>query len=498
MMRTTATRPELRVGGQRLSAIVPHWDSLEHSSRPNGDWLLTFRIAAPAHWRHPALVKKSLAELMYGAEPLFAGSVSEPNWDTGEIAVFGASREADDALALDSTGNASTKPNEVIDAAIARGALSWTRVGDFGNTALGEPGGALVKLRSILDAWAERNGKVWHVTPRRELIILSPSESSPRWLVTPGSGVLGTAGDQQVDVVAVRYINAATGRRDTARYPGSSPVRPNEQPKDLTKQGAISTSAATATAQSIWNELQGRPGWVNRLELHYGQLRGMGGARADCSSARSPDTFVLRDVADVRGLSQNTSIISDEVSYNWDDDALTVGPRGLAPRDPEAALQHVGDLAVDAMAAAADAARPSEIAGTLSSAPVNGGNIVLPVNSGDVEIAKWLVPAPPAGAVRAYINAVVNARCQFGNQAVGYKLWWSGNGGAVWVELATSYMHNHNDAIQALGTTLGGFVDFPPGLVANQLQFRLLAATGSGAGNTNFGMVNMNATFFTR
>ncbi len=53
MMRTTATRPELRIGGYRLSAIVPHWDSLKHSSRPNGDWELSFRIAADAHWRTP-------------------------------------------------------------------------------------------------------------------------------------------------------------------------------------------------------------------------------------------------------------------------------------------------------------------------------------------------------------------------------------------------------------------------------------------------------------
>ncbi|MBM7518267.1 hypothetical protein [Nocardioides nitrophenolicus] len=352
MMRTTATRPELRIGGYRLSAIVPHWDSLKHSSRPNGDWELSFRIAADAHWRHPALTKRALTDLMYGPTCLFAGSMSEPNWDDGSMTVIGASREADDAIALDAAGNASTKPNEVIDAAIARGALSWTRVGDFGNTPMGETTGGLVKLRSVLDAWAQKTGKTWHVNARRQLIIIEPSEAAPSWLVTPGSGVLGAAGDQQVDVVFVRFINAATGRRDSAWYPSTSPVRPNEEPTDLTGRGAMTAADATTTAQNIWAEMQGRPGWVNRLSLHHGVITNLGGTKADCATVRAPQAMVLRDVRDTRGLALNTAIILDEAEYDWDDDDLTATPRGLAARDPEAALEQVGNLAVDAMAAA--------------------------------------------------------------------------------------------------------------------------------------------------
>lgn len=131
----------------------------------------------------------------------------------------------------------------------------------------------------------------------------------------------------------------------------------------------------------------------------------------------------------------------------------------------------------------------------LSSAPVNGGNIALGINSGDVEIAKWSTQAP-AAATRAFINAEVNARCPAGNQAVGYRLWYTVNAGTNWAELVTAYVHNHNDAFQALGVVLSGFVDFPAGLAVNQLQFRLLAATGGGAGNTNFGMINMHTTWF--
>lgn len=352
MMRTTATRPELRIGGYRLSAIAPHWDSLKHSSRPNGDWELTFRIAADARWRHPALTKRSLVELMFGPTCLFAGSMTEPNWDDGSIRVAGASREAENVLALDGARNASTNPNEVIDAAIARGALSWTRGADFGTTPLGEPNGGLVTLQSVLDAWAQKNGKVWHVTARRRLIILEPSEAAPTWLVAPGSGVLGAASDQQVDVVFVRYIDATTGRRSTASYPPASPVRPNEKPTDLTGRPAMSNAEAVATAQNIWNEMQGRPGWTNRLSLHYGLVTNLGGVKADCATVRAPQAMVLRDVRDTRGLSQNTAIITDEVEYDWDEDDLTVSPRGLASRDPEAALEQVGNLAVDAMAAA--------------------------------------------------------------------------------------------------------------------------------------------------
>lgn len=133
-------------------------------------------------------------------------------------------------------------------------------------------------------------------------------------------------------------------------------------------------------------------------------------------------------------------------------------------------------------------------AGWASSSPVNGGNIQLGVNSGQVEIAKWSTQAP-AGASRVLLSAQVNARCPAGNQAVAYDIWWSGNAGAIWVAVASCYVHNHNDGGQALGCSMTTIIDFPPDLAANQLQFRFLAATGGGAGITYFGMINMHATW---
>ncbi|MCR1785294.1 hypothetical protein KVF89_22330 [Nocardioides carbamazepini] len=502
MTRRTVTRPEVRVGGFWLSTIVPQgWGALEHKTRTNGSWEASWVIPPNPfvrNWRHPALVYGALVEIMLGPIVIWSGTLEEPDWDEGRFIAIGASRDAETAMSLDGSGNSSTTPNTVIDAAIARGVLSWTRGVSFGTTPIGDADSGLVTVRSVLDVWAQKNSSRWLVNEQRQLTIAPTDESDPKWYVAPGSGVLGSASEDRVDRVFVRFTNVATGAQDIASYPASTPTGGIEAPKDLvTGRAPMTLAAAQAEAASIWNEQQGRSGWTNGLTLTRGQVTTKGGGIADLALIKAGDAIRLLGVPDARGVAHNTTIVIGDTDYDWTDDEIQINPVGLAARDPESALERVNNLAVDAMAAATSGGS-SEIAGYASSSPVNGGNIVLGINSGDIEIAKWMVPAPPAGAVRAYINASVNARCQYGNQAVGYKLWWSGNGGAVWVEIATSYVHNHNDAIQALGTSLSAFVDFPPGLTANQIQFRLLAATGGGAGVTNFGMVNMNAVFFTR
>ncbi|MCG8153591.1 hypothetical protein GUY44_24150, partial [Pimelobacter simplex] len=140
---------------------IVRWDGLKHSGDLNGDVDLSVRIIFKNDWRHPALRDKAPVELMRGPACLWAGTLVEPDWDAGTIGAVGASRDAENAMALDALGNASTKPNEVIDAAITRGALSWKRIGDFGNTEVGEPGSGLTTVRSVLDAWATKNGQAW-------------------------------------------------------------------------------------------------------------------------------------------------------------------------------------------------------------------------------------------------------------------------------------------------------------------------------------------------
>ncbi|WP_418063167.1 hypothetical protein [Pimelobacter simplex] len=373
-------RPELRVGGYLLSGIV-RWDGLKHSGDLNGDVDLSARIIFKNDWRHPALRDKAPVELMRGPACLWAGTLVEPDWDAGTIGAVGASRDADNAMALDALGNASTKPNEVIDAAITRGALSWKRIGDFGNTEVGEPGSGLTTVRSVLDAWATKNSQTWHVDSRRRLIIIPAVETAINWLVTPGAGVLGASGTERVDVVFVRYQNKTTGRRDTASYPAVSPTRPVEKPKEIFDRGPLLPTEAVAIATGLWNEANaGRSGWTNGLKLSAGQVTNLGGREADLAFVRAGQGVALRSVPDPRGLSRNTSIVLGDVEFDWADGALQANPKGLAAQDEQSALDSVAELAVSAIARA-NAAAPGKSIPAISVYKTSGQSLTANVSA---------------------------------------------------------------------------------------------------------------------
>ncbi|WP_377322800.1 hypothetical protein ACFJIY_25135 [Pimelobacter simplex] len=380
MSRRNRFRPELRVGGYLLSGIV-RWDGLRHSSDHNGDVDLSARIRFKPGWRHPALRDKAPLELMRGPAPLFAGSIGEIDWDAGTIAAIGASRDAETALALDALGNASTKPNEVIDAAINRGALSWKRIGDFGNTEVGEPGSGLTTVRSVLDAWATKTGQTWHVDSRRRLIIIPAAETAINWLVTPGAGVLGASGTERVDVVFVRYQNKTTGRRDTASYPAVSPTRPIEKPKEIFDRGPLLPAEAVAIATGLWNEANsGRSGWTNGLKLGQGQVTNLGGREADPAFIRAGQGMALRAVPDPRGLARNTSIVLGDVECDWEAGTIQANPKGLAAQDQQSALDSVAELALSAITRA-NAAAPGKSVPAISVYKTSGQSLTANVSA---------------------------------------------------------------------------------------------------------------------
>ena len=356
MSRRTVTRPEVRVGGFWLSSIVPQgWGELRHGTRVNGAWEASWTIPNTRTWRHPALVYGALVEIMLGPVCVFAGTLEEPDWDSGQFVAMGACRDGETAVALTAGGVTSTVPNTVIDAAIARGVLSWTRVGNFGTTAVGDADSlsGVVTIQSVLDAWAQENDSNWYVDNQRNLIIKPLDETTVDWFVVPGSGVLGSASEERVDRVFVRYIDSTTKRRATASYPASTPVGGVEKPADITNRGAMSAAKATSIAQGMWSDLQGRPGWTNGLTLKGGQVTTPGGVVADLAIPAAGDTMRLLGVADVRGVSHNTDVVIGDTDYTWEDDEIQANPVGVAARDTESVLEEVGNLAVNAMAVAA-------------------------------------------------------------------------------------------------------------------------------------------------
>lgn len=356
MSRRSVTRPEVRVGGFWLSSIAPQgWGQLKHATRKNGAWQVSWTIPDTRTWRHPALAYGAPVELMLGPVCLAAATLEEPDWDAGQFVALGACRDGETAVSITAGGATTTKPNTAIDAAIARGVVSWTRVGDFGTTAVGDidSGGGLVTLQSVLDAWAEENDSNWAVDNQRNLVIAPTDETTVDWLIVPGSGVLGSAAEERVDRIFVRYVDSTTHRRATISYPASTPAGGVEKPVDITDRGPMTSAKATSIATGMWSDLQGRSGWTNGLTLKGGQITTLGGVEADLALPKAGDTARLLGVPDQRGVALHTDIVIGDTEYDWEEDEIQVNPEGLAARDVESVLEQVGNLAVDAAAIAA-------------------------------------------------------------------------------------------------------------------------------------------------
>lgn len=421
MSRRSITRPEVRVGGFWLSSIVPQgWGQLRHATRVNGGWQVSWSIPNTRTWRHPALVRGALVELQLGPVCIVPATLEEPDWDSGEFVALGACRDGETAVSITAAGATTTAPNTSADAAAARGAVSWNRVADFGATPVGQAdsSGGLVSVQSVFDAWAQENDSNWAIANNRtrDLIIAPIDEDDVDWLIVPGSGVLGSASEERVDRIFVRYV-ATNGTRATASYPAVTPVGGVEKPVDITDRGPMSSAKAASIAEGMWSDLQGRSGWTNGLTLRGGQITTVGGVEADLALVKGGDTARLLGVQDQRGVALHTNVVIGDTDYDWEEDEIQVNPVGLAARDTESVLEQVGNLAVDAMAkASAPPGRAHIERGKAStqSIPDNTWTTVMfgnDVLTDGMTYASGVLTATQAGRydVRGYVQWAANA-----------------------------------------------------------------------------------------
>lgn len=351
--RTPITRPEVRVGGWWMSGIAP-WGDLKTSTRLTGDWQASWSmIRSPRKhlMRHPALVYGSTVEVMLGPVCVWCGSLTEPDWDSGEVIALGAPREAENAIALNAAGETTTKPDPAIDQAIARGVWNVTRGDDFGNTAIGEGDDASSGSPSVarlLDAWAEDadNGD-WYVNRQRVVHAVTRDESEPLWYITPGAGEMGAADDERVDRVFLRFSDSTDGGAlHTASYPATTPAGGIERGASVTNRGLITPTFAGKLAEGIWRKMNGHSGWTNGINVNRSQVTTRGGIAANLAFIKAGDAMRLLGVPDPRGLAHNLDVVIGETDYDWSAGTIQLNPVGLAARTFEAVLEETSPGAV--------------------------------------------------------------------------------------------------------------------------------------------------------
>jgi len=344
--RTPITRPEVRIGGWWMSGIAP-WGDLKTSTRQVGDWQASWTmIRSPRKQtlRHPALVYGAPVEVKLGPATVWTGSLTEPDWDSGEIVALGVPREAEGALALTAGGTMTTKPNVAVDQAIARGALSWTRGDDLGSTEIGLPDGQgdIKSVARLLDARAEDvdNPIGWRVDRERVLHAVDDNETDPDWFITPGSGELGAADDERVDRMFVRYLVAGGGGTlATASYPAATPAGGIERGADITNRGGLTATAAGKIAEGVWRKMNGRSGWTNGITVNRSQVTTPGGIAANLALIKAGDAMRLLGAQDPRGLGHNLDVVIGDTDYDWAAGTIQLNPVGLAARTFEGVLE---------------------------------------------------------------------------------------------------------------------------------------------------------------
>lgn len=264
--------PQVYVAGRRLEEkvgdlVISHeWPE----AGIGGPVSAQFSLLLPPTKRPGWIVKDALAEVKFGPGlPVVAGKLAEPDWSNGTMLINGAAREGSSTACLTAGGLTSSTPDTFVDAAITRGAVTWSRPASISTTPLTD-GDTTAKLNSVFDglaAYANESGSQLYVDPWRQLL-KGTDPTVPEVSIIPGAGELFWTTDQQATTIFGRWANAAGTLTTTTVGSGSI-----ERMVDMTPLGPLTSTRANAILASLLAKATGG-GWTNGLTLAATQFGG--------------------------------------------------------------------------------------------------------------------------------------------------------------------------------------------------------------------------------
>jgi hypothetical protein len=334
--------PQVYIAGQRLGqpfgglVITHQWPD----AGIGGPVSAQFSLLLPAAKRPGWLVKGALAEVRFGAMQMLAGSLAEPDWSDGTITIDGAAREGSTTAVLDATGKTSSTPDPVADAAISRGALTWSRPASISATALttGDETAKLNSITGLLAAYADESGARLYVDASRQLL-KGTDPTAPEVFTVPGAGELAWTTDQQATRIIGRWANSSGALSNMVV--GSGAI---ERMVDMTSKGPLDSTRATAILNSILAK-SSAGGWTNGLTLTSGQLLGSVHL-ATVADAVGRGLMVQlkgqRDPRPDRVQVGYVEFIVERSEWHVADGTITLTPRGMVASDFAALLAAQG------------------------------------------------------------------------------------------------------------------------------------------------------------
>lgn len=288
----------LRVGGVWLRSIGASTDLTLVHSWPHGSEEATWRMQPGTF--HPVLAQGgALVEGYCGGVRMWRGHLGEPATD-GQFAAHGSWAEASGVYALDGAGDATNVPDTAIDAAIARGAVSWTRPTSLSAASWGTASDPM-KLTDLLEQAMAGLGKRWWVDP--DGAVRAAADPTEPTFVVPHAVVgrgLSLAEDTYYSHLIGKYL--AAGPVYASETVGDAVAAARfgykEQRVDLTPMGIISGATATAELNARLALSGARMGYAEGLELGPGQLTTSGGTSVTLTDATAGQMVRLMGVTD--------------------------------------------------------------------------------------------------------------------------------------------------------------------------------------------------------
>lgn len=336
---------------------------------PGGPKSLQCNLLSGPNFHGSVVAPGRIVKAFCGAQLVWSGTLDEPTPQADGIALAatGISAEGTTAVVapatLPSSGTGTAGPgnqfsvDDNLDAAIARGALSWTRTpGSFtvpgfngaggttpGVFGYGDPGGT---INDALQAAMDQHAHPWYVLPDGTFFWFGwpTTPSLILTALTPGGG---RTRDGMVTDVTARYLNSS-GNATMTSFTGNAILRAalgrKEKTLDLTGLGNLTslTPATNAIAAELAQSGQ-RAAWTGTFDAPRGLLRTLGGAPVDPATVTAGQMVkvALQDAGqwgESAGPGSITFIVG-QTSYDHDADLVKLTPLQVAQNDLAGALR---------------------------------------------------------------------------------------------------------------------------------------------------------------
>lgn len=320
-----------RVGGLEVKHV---W-----SAKGGGLDQVTFSLAMPRGYSHPALHQGTLVQVKRGPVSLGWGVMADPNRREWTFVVDGLHRRARHFGA-----DGSTNPRAAVEAANARG-LGWEGAGNLPDESISTTSESTAQLNmvsDVLDEYCRLNNKRWGLDAHRRPYVADDPTACTRAL-TPGVPGMATAADDYLSRVAVRYVVGEIGTppETTQLYDlatastTDTPHGPREGQEDLTSLGLLEPELAEQYADALLASQSARLAFTEAVSVAPFQVSTMGGtppSQWEPMHGRRVKHFGVLDSDGRRAYGKTLEWVVGETTYRPEERSLILAPVDIAAR----------------------------------------------------------------------------------------------------------------------------------------------------------------------